>query len=251
MHFGNNVNYLRKLMKMSQDDIAAHFNVKRSTISGWEGGSSTPNFDTLVKLAQIFEVTIDALIYTDLEASKFHPDYKHAAKEVRIARSYGPDPKTTNLLIPVAAQAGYATEWSQEQYSAAQVVQVPGIEGEARTWEVAGDSMLPLIAPGDYVSGKRLASGADLINGGIYVLVTRTQGIHLKHVTWVGQYLCTPANGKYEPYHLEVDEVREIWDVRLRITRNVLQPPIFGTVEKGVWMPVLAVRSIEGEITGE
>jgi len=232
---------------MNQEELAAMLQVGKGNISNYETGQNNPSLENMLRLSQIFEVSVDALLGMDLELVKFHPDNAHVAKERTIARTYGPDPKTTNLLIPIAAQAGYATEWSQEEYSAARLVEVPGIEGAARTWEVAGDSMLPLIAPGDFVSGKQVASGADLINGAIYVLVTRTQGIHLKHVTWVGDYLCTPANGKYDPYHLDVEEVREIWDVRLRITRNVLQPPVYGNVEKGgMWMPVLAVRSIEG-----
>lgn len=153
-----------------------------------------------------------------------------------------------NILVPIPAQAGYSPEWGQvaDDREARRII-VPGVSGEARTWEVAGNSMEPIILEGDYVSGQRVASAQDITNGNIYVVVTRSQGIHIKHCSVRASRLyCVPANYTQQPYYIELEEVLEIWDARVRLTRNLLVPyPMPVADEKGVkWM--LPVVRIEG-----
>lgn len=54
----------------------------------------------------------------------------------------------SNILVPVRAYAGYVAEYTQEQLPAAELVLIPGITGEARTWEIEGTSMEPIILEG-------------------------------------------------------------------------------------------------------
>ncbi len=64
----------------------------------------------------------------------------------------------SNSLVPVRAYAGYVAEYTQEQLQAAEPVLIPGITGEARTWEIEGTSMEPIILEGDWISGNRVSS---------------------------------------------------------------------------------------------
>lgn len=59
---GKNIQYLRKQKHMTQEDLALKLNVSRQAISKWEAGSSEPDINTLVKLSEIFNVSIDELI---------------------------------------------------------------------------------------------------------------------------------------------------------------------------------------------
>jgi len=53
---------LRKNKGYSQEEAAARLNVVRQTISKWEKGLSVPDADMLVKLAELYEVTIGELL---------------------------------------------------------------------------------------------------------------------------------------------------------------------------------------------
>lgn len=53
---------LRMLKKLSQKELGELFNVSQHTISRWENGEREPDFATLCKLADFFDVTIDYLI---------------------------------------------------------------------------------------------------------------------------------------------------------------------------------------------
>ena len=59
---GKNIQYLRKQKHMTQEDLALKLNVSRQAISKWEAGSSEPDVNTLVRLSDIFDISIDELI---------------------------------------------------------------------------------------------------------------------------------------------------------------------------------------------
>lgn len=60
----------RKKLGMSQEDLANELNVSRQTVSKWEVGSATPEVEKLVKLANIFEVSVDYLVKENEEEYK-------------------------------------------------------------------------------------------------------------------------------------------------------------------------------------
>jgi hypothetical protein len=154
----------------------------------------------------------------------------------------------SNILVPVRAFAGYVAEYTQEQLQAAEPVLIPGITGEARTWEIEGTSMEPIILEGDWISGNRVNSLAEMMGGNIYILVTRSQGIHIKH-SWPrgSRIYCQPSNYQQEGYYLDADDVLEIWDAKVRVTRNLLIPfPVTMTMDENMRKYLLPVVRIEG-----
>lgn len=62
MFIGERILKLRKEAKLSQEDVANKLNVSRQTISKWETGESTPDFDKIVPLCELFNITTDELI---------------------------------------------------------------------------------------------------------------------------------------------------------------------------------------------
>ena len=62
MTMGEKIYTLRTQHNMSQGDLADKLNVSRQSISKWENNNSTPDLEKIVKLAEIFGVTLDELI---------------------------------------------------------------------------------------------------------------------------------------------------------------------------------------------
>ena len=65
MNLGNKIAEIRKKNKMSQEYFAELFNVTRQTISSWENSKSYPDIETLVKLSDKFDISLDILLKED------------------------------------------------------------------------------------------------------------------------------------------------------------------------------------------
>lgn len=62
-----NLKNLRKTKGITQEELAIRLNVVRQTISKWEKGLSVPDADTLIKLADYFEVSVSELLGSKVE----------------------------------------------------------------------------------------------------------------------------------------------------------------------------------------
>lgn len=65
MNLGNKIQEIRKKNKMSQEEFAEIFNVTRQTISSWENSKSYPDIETLIKLSDKFDISLDILLKED------------------------------------------------------------------------------------------------------------------------------------------------------------------------------------------
>lgn len=65
MNLGNKILEIRKKNKMSQEEFAEVFNVTRQTISSWENSKSYPDIETLVKISDKFDISLDILLKED------------------------------------------------------------------------------------------------------------------------------------------------------------------------------------------
>ena len=65
--FGENLKTLRKQKGFSQEELATRLHVVRQTISKWEKNLSVPDADTLIRLAEILEVSVSELLGTKIE----------------------------------------------------------------------------------------------------------------------------------------------------------------------------------------
>ena len=62
MSLGTTISRLRAEKKLSQGDLADALGVSRQSISKWETDASVPELDKLIKLSQLFGVTLDELV---------------------------------------------------------------------------------------------------------------------------------------------------------------------------------------------
>jgi len=59
----DSIKKLRKEKGMTQDELAEKLNVTRQAVSNWEMGKTQPDIDTLTKLAEVFDVSAELIIY--------------------------------------------------------------------------------------------------------------------------------------------------------------------------------------------
>lgn len=62
MNLGERLLNLRKSKQLSQEEVAEKLDVTRQTISKWETDQSTPDFDKIVPLCELYGITSDELL---------------------------------------------------------------------------------------------------------------------------------------------------------------------------------------------
>ena len=62
MALHENIYRLRTARNMSQGDLAEALEVSRQSISKWENGTAVPELDRLIKMSQLFGLTLDQLV---------------------------------------------------------------------------------------------------------------------------------------------------------------------------------------------
>ena len=62
MKFGDNLRNLRKLKKLSQEELSEQVGVSRQSISKWENGEAYPEMNNILKLCKIFNCKINDLL---------------------------------------------------------------------------------------------------------------------------------------------------------------------------------------------
>ena len=70
MELGNQIKKYRGEQKLSQDALAEKIFVSRQTISNWENEKSYPDVSSLVRLSEVFGVSVDVLLKGDAEEMK-------------------------------------------------------------------------------------------------------------------------------------------------------------------------------------
>ncbi len=61
MNLGERIYELRNQMNLSQGDLADRLDVSRQSISKWENNMAVPDLDKLMKLCDVFEISLDEL----------------------------------------------------------------------------------------------------------------------------------------------------------------------------------------------
>lgn len=66
-YISENISYLVTKMRGSQDDLGSIFDLKRGTINTYISKKAQPKIETIQKICDYFDITIDAFINTPLE----------------------------------------------------------------------------------------------------------------------------------------------------------------------------------------
>ena len=70
MVFGEKLKNERKIKGWSQEELAEKLYVSRQSISKWENGQNYPSIETIIKVSDLFGVTIDEMLRSDEQLTK-------------------------------------------------------------------------------------------------------------------------------------------------------------------------------------
>ena len=126
MSLSENLQNLRKIKNMSQEELAEKLNVSRQAVSKWESGNGYPETEKIITICEIFECSMDQLvkgkISADIKSEKSNYDLiiTKAAKGIAIGVS--------TILLGVAIMLtilGCApNEQAEDQYALIGVIAV-------------------------------------------------------------------------------------------------------------------------------
>ena len=231
----NNLKYLRKKISLTQEQMAVQVGIKRSLLGAYEEGRADPRISNLLKFSEIFNLTVDQLIGTDLSAENgisMNTDKAEQAKSNLRVLSITVDKKDReNIeLVPQKAAAGYLNGYSDPEYiEELPKFQLPVLPENAtyRAFEISGDSMLPLRS-GTIIIGQFIEDVSDLKNGSTYVLVTRDEGIVYKRIFRYSdnpELFCFASdNRQYSTYDVTGKDILEIWEAKAFISMEFPEP---------------------------
>lgn len=178
---GEKLKELRKRDKISQQKLADLLGVGQSTVAMWEKGKNSPEYSSLVKIAEIFAVSMDAL----------------AGKEVN----------KNAFRIPVLGyvRAGMPNDALEEVLDYEDVVLPENELNNYFALRIKGDSMAPRMIDGDTVIVKKQP---DFSSGDICVALVGSGEATIKKVIKKKYGLILmPLNANYEPLIFTRDEV--------------------------------------------
>lgn len=136
--------------------------------------------------------------------------------------------------VPVPAQAGYAADMSDPTF----IQELPTFSlpdykynvGTHRAFDVSGDSMEPTLFEGDKVVCSYLEPTlweSAIKDNYVYVIVTRGDVLvkRVQNFLTEEKYLVLQSdNNYYEPYPVNLGDIREIWYVRAKISPFLPSP---------------------------
>jgi transcriptional regulator with XRE-family HTH domain len=252
MFFSNNIKFLRKRRGRTQDDVASALGMKRPTLSGYENNVAQPSMEALIAFSQYYNIAIDTLVKIDLqslpesELTQLERGYDVfiTGSRLRVLATTVNSENNDNIeLVPKKASAGYARGFADPEYiKILPAFQLPFLprDRKFRTFQISGDSMLP-IPNGSFVTGEYVQNWNTIRNGMPYIIVTLDDGIMFKLtenlISNEGKLRLVSLNPIYDPYTIEIGQVREVWRFVHYISSeipegNAMKDPVMSTLEQ-------------------
>ena len=183
--FGESLKIYRKRAGMTQVELAKKLFVTQQTIGHWENNDTTPNPETLTKIAHIFGISVG-----DLLGEAPRPSSPHGA------------------MIPVVGDvaAGLPIEAIQNVIDYEEIDAALADHGEYFGLRVRGTSMEPRIKEGDVVIVRKQE---DAETGDTVVVLVNGDAATVKRIKREpdGGLWLLPNNPAFEPHHYSSAEI--------------------------------------------
>lgn len=239
MYFCSNFKFLRKRKKRSQEEVASGLGIKRSSVNNYENEYAFPGIDSLPAISRYFGISIDFLINEDLslmsesklrELELGHDAYIKGSKLRILATTIDSANRENVELVSHKARAGYTAGYNDPEFiSALPTFQLPFLSKERkyRTFQISGDSMLP-IPDKSFVTAQYLENWNEIKDGYAYILLTQDDGIVFKvvynHIKSQKKLLLKSLNFVYEPYEVNIGDIKEVWEFVNYISTQMPEP---------------------------
>ena len=216
-----NLRYLRKLRGWTQEEFAHKLNIKRSLLGAYEEERAEPRIDVLEQVGDLFKLTLDDLLRKDLSEQK--GTYLSKRRSLKMAGT-----RTEIPFVPVKAAAGYLAGYADPEFvDELNTFTLPMLAGgNYRAFEIVGDSMLPTPS-GSVIVGEKVNDLEDVGNNTPCIVVSRNEGIVYKRVQKNGRQknklTLVSDNPAFHPYTVNTEEVIEMWQAQMVISRPPAQ----------------------------
>lgn len=185
--FNDRLRALRQQRAMTQAEVAQELYISQAAYSKYEVGTSSPNPETLAKLAGVLGVSVDYLVGSDDRQDR--PGYIRVPVLGRVAAG-----------IPIDA-IEEIIDWEDISTAAAG-------DGEYFGLQIKGHSMEPKISDGDIVIVRRQS---DVDSGDIAVVLVNGDDATVKKVKKSPQGVTLiPSNPAYEPMYYTNAEIESL-----------------------------------------
>ncbi len=216
-----NLRYLRKLRGWTQEEFATKLSIKRSLLGAYEEERAEPRIDVLEQVGDMFKLTLDDLLRKDLSEQK--GTYLSKRRALKLAGT-----RTEIPFVPVKAAAGYLAGYADPEFiDELNTFTLPMLSGgNYRAFEIIGDSMLPTPS-GSVIVGEKVNDLEDVGNNTPCIVISRNEGIVYKRVQKNGRVrnklTLISDNPAFHPYTVNTEEVIEMWQAQMVISRPPAQ----------------------------
>jgi transcriptional regulator with XRE-family HTH domain len=220
-----NMKYLRKLRGWTQEEFSNKLNIKRSLLGAYEEERAEPRIDVLELVCDLFKLSLDEILRKDLSEQRTGGSYLTKRRQQKLM---GAD---RNLIhfVPVKAAAGYLAGYADPDFiDELNTFTLPMLSGgNYRAFEIVGDSMLPTPS-GSVIVGEKIEQLEELNPSNTYVVISRNEGVVYKRVVKnnriKNKLTMVSDNPQFEPYQLNADDIIEMWQAKVILTRANAQP---------------------------
>ena len=199
MTFANNLKNLRAMKCISQAKLADVFGFTQQAVGRWEQGQSTPDYNTLVKLSNFFNVSTDYLLgRSDSPTGSYSADIGSPSKE-----------KTIRIPILGRVAAGNPIGAIEEIIGWEEIPKKLAAGSTCFALRVCGRSMEPRILAGDTVI---IRQQPDVDSGDIAVVLVGGEEATVKRVKKQkdGITLIATNTTVYEPHFYSNQEIKDL-----------------------------------------
>ena len=214
---GKNLKHLRKLRGWTQEEFAGKIKIKRSLLGAYEEERAEPRIEVLELVGALFKLSLDELLLKDLSDTKGSYLAKRRAQKMTAVSN-------EIHLVPVKAAAGYLAGYADPEFiDELNTFTLPMLaSGNYRAFEIVGDSMMPTPS-GSIIVGEKVDNVEDVKTNSTYIVVSRQEGIVYKRILKnnraKNKWTLVSDNPAYQPYNVEVNDILEIWQAQMIITK--------------------------------
>ena len=214
---GKNLRYLRRLRGWTQEEFANKLKIKRSLLGAYEEERAEPRIEVLETIGSIFKLSLDELLLKDLGDTKNNFIAKRRAAKLASG-------SIDIQFVPVKAAAGYLAGYADPEFiDELNTFTLPMLApGTYRAFEIIGDSMLPTPS-GSVIVGEKVESLEHVKSSNTYIVISKQEGIVYKRIMKNGRakskLTLVSDNPSYQPYHVEAEDVLEVWQAQMVITK--------------------------------
>ncbi len=220
-----NMKYLRKLRGWTQEEFSNKLGIKRSLLGAYEEERAEPRIDVLEMVCDLFKLSLDEILRKDMSEQRTGTSYLNKRRQQKLMDA----DRNVIHFVPVKAAAGYLAGYADPDFiDELNTFTLPMLSsGQYRAFEIVGDSMLPTPS-GSVIVGEKVDQLDEVDSNNTYVVVSRNEGVVYKRVLKnnrvKNKLTMVSDNPQFEPYQVNADEVIEMWQAKMILTKANAQP---------------------------